>query len=1002
MKKITTLFCFISFLILTCKEKKSSESYLNLSRSEYFYFNYGSRSETSNLQTNKSRVFFEPEIRESEFEVCIHSHPIELELSEWGPVSKFCFVPSNNTSENLKSAISDLRNSDSSKIFLESSLQTKEGIAELKFYNSNEIAEIAISSEENILLIGDKKLHDKIFRNPTFKPIKFYSKYSKSENNYETSYSARYPTYILDENGLTVFFPPNNLDISSDSEMYIGIFFSTENTMLINAFTAFINTIPVQNENFRNTCTNLSPELTELANFSNFPLKRFLEFKNPNIEKAICLTYFSINNQSNKTEFENTSGFMLPGSVKLIIEADSKLEGIQKKEFSWSDIKDKSTIEFTTKQTNFEWSLPEKLEMNFESDFFSIRNDGIFHCNTSPILYKKSANICSSPGSEIYFETTDISNCDPEKFFLTEINFGGVQIDNTLSSKGNFIELQYTGEVCDISFMKIINGKSHTPLSVKNQNITTNQTFLIGHSDIFQNLTNLIKRDLSSLSPYSSVSISNGIKEKVLFKAIEKETILINKNASGETHSIILEDNSFQFHPPFTSSYLRPDSKRQNTMSPGEIHNKYRNTIYSKINEINPFGSYKDGMSITKDKFIEFYSTGNGTLSLEIIGESNYQKIIFPVIDKEKFSYIAKDKPECFSEAGLIQSPSFRLNSENLRLILKDFSNNKVLDEVVFQPAKGHGLNSNSPKLRRSYTRTGYLNQFKNSTKDTESGVFYSCLEETEMSPGKENFFFPYLVLQNNFLGSRDYLIIKPKNYKFSFLNIRQYTAEPFSEFNSEISITPSYEFEPITIFQGNTLSERGMIYQSIGNSEEIKIIPREGIFIQAILPDPSNSQNEWILLCNYSDTDKDLTNFEIEDESATDKITSYFKRKKINLPSGLDDAFFYGNTTILKSNQCGYLIDPDAYNIFLRPFGITPTNIFTIDSTSAIGNGISNNEKVDLYEITPTSRVHIHSYGNKRSHSPFSINSKKDEVILLLPKKSGETAEDYEIQLWQ
>ncbi len=995
------VYALLAF-VMVCKNGKHNEAFPLFAKSESFSFSYGSKAESPSIQAEGRTVIFEPELRETDTEVCFHSHPRELEILEWGPVVKLCFAHENDSSEILKSAISDLKNSNSARTFQEAKLKTLEGSAELKFFNSDEIEEIATNSEKNILILGDKKIHEKILRNSAFQPAIFISTYGKKETALETSFAARYPTYVLGEKELSIFFPPNNLDVASDSEFYAGFSFANENSWLINRFKEFANEISIKNEKFRNNCTGEIPKFTEFSNSSDFPFKRFLEFQNTNQEKSICLESFSIESSCRKTEFTNQSGFLFPGSVKMIVDNDSKLEGFQKKEFKWSDFKEGSIIRLTANQKKSEWILPEKFETNFGSDFFSLKNSDTLKCKLSPILYQKNSRVCADPGSEVFFEDKTNSTCNPDKFILTEANFAGIQIDNSIHENGKFLEFKYEGEMeCDLSNTKIRIGKLDIPLSGEKFLIRKNEILVAGHPEYFSGGIHLIKRDLRLLSPYSSIFILNASKEKKVFSSLDSTTILLNKNASGDIHSVVFSENGFSFHQSFSSSYIRPDSKNNHMMSPGETPLPPTSALSAKINEINPYGTFKNGVSMTKDKFIEFKSTGEGTLFLEIRNETDTRKIIFPVTEKEKFTYIIKDKPECFSEIGSIQHNSFKLNAELTKLTLKNHSDGFILDQINFNPAKGQSTNSSSPNLRRSYSRTGYLNHFRNSTKYPENGLFSSCYEESEMSPGRENDFFPYLTLKNGPQFPFEYTLIKPISYNRDSINVRQYTIEPQSERNFEVPFNFRSSYGDISIPYENTLSDRGLIYQSIGNSEEIKLINREEIYIQAISPNPVNSQNEWILFCNLSTTEKDLSNFEIEDNSSTDKIVSYFKRKKEPLPIGLDSNIFSGENISLKPGQCGYLIDPDANSISLKPFGTEHTNIFTVESSSTIGNGISNDEGVDLYEVTPESRIHIHSYGNKRSHAPFAIDAQKGEAIVLMPGKKGETADDYEAQLW-
>ena len=63
--------------------------------------------------------------------------------------------------------------------------------------------------------------------------------------------------------------------------------------------------------------------------------------------------------------------------------------------------------------------------------------------------------------------------------------------------------------------------------------------------------------------------------------------------------------------------------------------------------------------------------------------------------------------------------------------------------------------------------------------------------------------------------------------------------------------------------------------------------------------------------------------------------------------------------------------------------------------------NGVSSGEALDLFKYIGTERIHVHSFGNRYSHAPFTIPVSTDEIILLQPGKRGEGKYDYEVLKW-
>ena len=53
------------------------------------------------------------------------------------------------------------------------------------------------------------------------------------------------------------------------------------------------------------------------------------------------------------------------------------------------------------------------------------------------------------------------------------------------------------------------------------------------------------------------------------------------------------------------------------------------------------------------------------------------------------------------------------------------------------------------------------------------------------------------------------------------------------------------------------------------------------------------------------------------------------------------------------------------------------------------------------VFKYIGTERIHVHSFGNRYSHAPFTIPVSTDEIILLQPGKRGEGKYDYEVLKW-
>ncbi|MCE9501304.1 MAG: lamin tail domain-containing protein [Leptospira sp.] len=334
-------------------------------------------------------------------------------------------------------------------------------------------------------------------------------------------------------------------------------------------------------------------------------------------------------------------------------------------------------------------------------------------------------------------------------------------------------------------------------------------------------------------------------------------------------------------------------------------------------------------------------------------------------------------------------------------MLLDQFSGN-ALDEILYDPGRGNGISSSSPKLRRSYSYTGFLNIWKNS-RGNKGHIFTlpSCSVETNQSPGEDNDFEPGLFTDHGFNFPLAYNILSSVFQPDGNLGATQYSISPPFAFHFSIGLSLSDRFRLIFLSPDPVFTANSLVYQSIENSSDLKLFNRDGIFIQAISPNPSNSQNEWVMLCNRGNDPQDLSQYELEDSSSTDIFATYKERKGNDLPIGLEPVFFSGDISVLNPGQCAFIVDPDSDQLHLRQTGSGISPVLTVKNGSTIGNGLGTEESIDLFKYVNGERIHIHSYGNRYSHSPFSINAGKNEIIFLKPGKRGEEPADYESLLW-
>ena len=125
-------------------------------------------------------------------------------------------------------------------------------------------------------------------------------------------------------------------------------------------------------------------------------------------------------------------------------------------------------------------------------------------------------------------------------------------------------------------------------------------------------------------------------------------------------------------------------------------------------------------------------------------------------------------------------------------------------------------------------------------------------------------------------------------------------------------------------------------------DSLELNLLLPVSLNIQAVLPLPTNIQNEWIMICNKYNNYEYIKNYEVQDNTHYDKLIPYGIRFPTKYPLSSNNSNFSLVKDGLNFNECGYIIDPDASNLALRSLGNYTIPIFTVSDDFSIGNGIS------------------------------------------------------------
>lgn len=954
-------------LLIFCKpELSKKELYSKSNDNLILNLNYGIKPEIPFFKSESE--IWKPVVQEKEGNNCLFSHSSVFIDNELGLSLKICSEVFANE-----------------KILLESILEGNNKSISINYENKikvnsttlSEIISIWKDETPELILSGDRFIeNERIISLIT--PEYIYSLYGE-EKNINSSYSLAYFSIWKDKNFWNFAFPEEYVGGRKTSISYIVI--SLKDTEVNLKKDDIINQINTINTKNLENCTIEPIEFTEILPISSGSTGKFIEWKNPKNE-PICLTNFDLVINDKIKSNKSKTGFLLPNEVVLIGEESSKLMLHTDISVDWKELKDDSIISFNTKNYKINYKNEYQKPIKYEEGEVSIKNK---QCNNT-IKYSKNSKNCFDPGIELSFSKKE---CNLNDFEVTEINFNSISSD--INSK--FIELQFRGEEnCDLSSLSLAIDDFIFPLSLSSKSITKNEIIILGNPDIFQNI-NVIKRDLTSINDNSKIKLINNSTYKLLYEKISSSLEYLIKSNKGLTFSLIPLENSWKIHPTFHSKNIKLEYALNIIGSPGEIILAERELQTGYISEINLLGSYTSTDSITLDKFIELDLIKNGDYHLEL----NYQngnsiRIEIPSPLRNGKFVFAKNKLTCFPKTENYINESIILNRDIQSIEL--YSKDKKIDSLEIDSFSGFGIEDRINRVRKSTTRTENLKFWKTSYNiNLEDFIKPECYPFTHGTPGFSNSYSEFIERSDRSFDSISIL----RNFPYSFNNKSNFSVYNNLRISSNFNLTNNKNLElsiPLLPFDVDSL-----LFVKWNESSELNLLLPNSLIIQALMPLPTNSQNEWILICNKFQNYEYIKNYEIADSNFFDKLIPYGNRFPNKNPLSSTSIGFSLTKDGLNFNECGYIIDPDANNINLKSIPNTITPIFTVTDDSSIGNGISADEPLNLYKIKQNNRVLVSNYGNQYSHNPFSIKALENEIIYLKEGKTGESISDYRVE---
>ncbi|TGN07912.1 LIC11755 family lipoprotein [Leptospira ilyithenensis] len=842
-------------------------------------------------------------------------------------------------------------------------------------------------------------------------PLESYAKNSLSDGTiaYSRFDVPNAEFYRWSEKECEILFPSRILATTVSQIRFISLEFACSDPISLK------DKIVEQNQKWLQVCRPDLPVVSESFRHSDSIYKRYLEWENPS-EEVTCPEYESFGFEEtdslpDKKIFAKDLEFLksfhkliLPKSVFLFRDSDT-MSGLKLDSGMAEKI---GKVGFWNLNGNL--SIEPKYIFSQGGEYFA-NSRRKASCRNTLNYYITKDSFCGNPGlpNEIAGALLESKfrekSCVVENIRLSEYFSGTGQSTFNL---GAYLEWVNDGEVCDLSSLELTYEGDVFPLQSKSKPVSRGEVFLISRSVwegwSFSSLTKPFStKQIKYQIPELKITERESGKSKIIFRS-EDHYALTHKGGFAERSILVSADGSSVPHPNLNSHPYFVSKGLQ--ISPGDVFVFDRHSYLPlEISEV-LFKGTKDGIGSYSERFLEWKSPldaeGFVYFSIETDRKRNF------VFWKEKdnfFPFVHSGSFACISLVG-IDLPEG---------ILGDWTTTITTSDSLFGSVR-----SGNPKFQFSYNPLIYqdfgidqnirvsihpethpfLNSFSKKTN-------VSCSDFTYFSPGE----FNQKGIQIAGLEkpvSESEKILKTDVYFLLPENLREGTSRLFSGnhsvsfpliFETSFSETKlaNAEFQNLDAFLSDEIifSEFSFSFENFHQT----MIHRQGsVVIEGVFPNPAQSGNEWVYICNRSNHSEDLSRFLIEDENSSDGIVSYHTRFPNKIPNFLSNSHLDFGSGVLDPGDCGWIVDPDGENWYFPPIIRNTDKLLTVVSTSTIGNGIAAQEKLDLYKMENGDRIHISSYGKKTTLSPFSVKTETDQYSLLIPGKIGNGSKDFQI----
>jgi len=640
--------------------------------------------------------------------------------------------------------------------------------------------------------------------------------------------------------------------------------------------------------------------------------------------------------------------------------------------------------------------------------------------NLSPSIYCLNQNPCGSAGIHPYYakmlenlvKNEDQPYCTLDDYSLNEINPLGISREAKLNTGGKFLEIVVKRK-CRSGIIVFVS-ENFVLEPPHDEHKQGDIILFVANASLFSvdgQQQNTALRRLTSKTRVRAIDLETGA-NRIIFKGFAENVRLIygqqdqsEDNYLFRVHSLIPEpDSSFGlvYHPAITSG-LRPDITLH-AMSPGFKNDISPYNAAIKLAEVLPTGSYNSsGISHPGDEFIEFIhelpqsphrQSSLAALTITRLRDQDIRHYLFPVPGSDKFErfLFMKNPAECFTtDTNTIIFSSLYLPNEAANYELFGYDGS-LLDGIKINSATYDLLDQNIVRYSLSHISEANIWKISDGT-----GAFDNhCAGRTGATPGDIESYRPFLLPAGAEPGARYFRLYTENQFEVMewraglVLDTPLFYGQKLLERNGILSVFAS-PLPPIKRLLLSINLSGETIPLLIG---EI-FYPAPELFIHTISPTPVVGEVEWLRICTVDGFSPAIgQKLNLKDSGYSDEITTWYKRTGYILP-GMNIGF---NSLQLQAGECALLVDPD-YNSQTLPLLPEDSQLWTIATTAAIGNGLASGEGILIYLTDGGSEYPICSFGLPDSPGAFTLKTATGQQIVRKTDTFYDLPENYRVQ---